>query len=242
MIEEEDQQERQEEEEEVERQLRCQIETNLKLASHLIHQHHILLNLHQATQTHLLQLHGLERAWKMKQLEMDTVLEPFSPKSLYLRLLAALADQARLCDVLEASFFSFDHRRRLHRRRLHRHRRRRRRHRVAGDIRTREIQQDEEEKDEDEEEEEGEEGDEEEEDDDDDETLVVEDEEGEDDSSSSSGGAGAGTGAGSGARAIKRESHQLIDFISSYRRARHLYHLRREEKNRWDEGRVGGWR
>ena len=147
----------------------------------------------------------------MKQLEMDTALEPFSPKSLYLRLLAALAEQARLCDGLEASFFSFDH--------PPHHR-----HRPAGDVvRTREEQAQAQEQRQEEEEEE-------------DEELAGLAVEREDD------GAGAGGAGTAAARGIKRESHQLIDFISSYRRARQLYHLRREQKNRWDEGRVGGWR
>ncbi len=34
----------------------------------------------------------------------------------------------------------------------------------------------------------------------------------------------------------------VADFIREYQEARTLYHLRRERSERWQEGRVGGWR
>lgn len=45
---------------------------------------------------------------------------------------------------------------------------------------------------------------------------------------------GEGTGA-----ATERE---VSDWVRRYREARVLYYLRQERKERWDEGRVGGWR
>lgn len=34
----------------------------------------------------------------------------------------------------------------------------------------------------------------------------------------------------------------VADFIRSYRKAREVWYTRKEYKDRWDEGRVGGWR
>jgi len=52
------------------------------------------------------------------------------------------------------------------------------------------------------------------------------------DSSSSSAG-------DDGGPASERE---VSDWVKKYREARKLYYLRQEKKERWDEGRVGGWR
>lgn len=46
-------------------------------------------------------------------------------------------------------------------------------------------------------------------------------------------------GEGDGAYASERET---LDWIKRYRDAKVLYNLRQERKERWDEGRVGGWR
>lgn len=46
-------------------------------------------------------------------------------------------------------------------------------------------------------------------------------------------------GEGDGAYASERET---VDWIKRYRDAKILYYLRQERKERWDEGRVGGWR
>ena len=35
---------------------------------------------------------------------------------------------------------------------------------------------------------------------------------------------------------------EITEWIRRYREARTLYYLRQERKERWDEGRVGGWR
>ncbi|OLN94314.1 hypothetical protein CCHL11_02903 [Colletotrichum chlorophyti] len=46
-------------------------------------------------------------------------------------------------------------------------------------------------------------------------------------------------GEGDGTFASERET---LDWIKRYRDAKLLYYLRQERKERWDEGRVGGWR
>lgn len=46
-------------------------------------------------------------------------------------------------------------------------------------------------------------------------------------------------GEGDGALATEREAG---DWVRRYREAKKLYYLRQERKERWDEGRVGGWR
>ncbi|KAL2128839.1 hypothetical protein VTI74DRAFT_8585 [Chaetomium olivicolor] len=52
------------------------------------------------------------------------------------------------------------------------------------------------------------------------------------------GGGGAGNGGG-GEVATERE---LAEWVRRYREAKKLAYLRRERRERWDEGRVGGWR
>lgn len=42
-----------------------------------------------------------------------------------------------------------------------------------------------------------------------------------------------------GGEATERE---VLEWVRRYREARRGYYLRRERKERWDEGRVGGWR
>ncbi|KAK3362055.1 hypothetical protein B0T24DRAFT_101986 [Lasiosphaeria ovina] len=46
-------------------------------------------------------------------------------------------------------------------------------------------------------------------------------------------------GEGDGALATEREA---AEWAKRYREAKKLYYLRQERKERWDEGRVGGWR
>ncbi|KAM7190624.1 hypothetical protein V8F20_009641 [Naviculisporaceae sp. PSN 640] len=46
-------------------------------------------------------------------------------------------------------------------------------------------------------------------------------------------------GPGNGDKATEREAS---DWVRKYREAKKLYYLRQEKKERWDEGRVGGWR
>jgi hypothetical protein len=44
---------------------------------------------------------------------------------------------------------------------------------------------------------------------------------------------------GDGATATEREA---AEWVRRYREAKNVYYSRRERKERWDEGRVGGWR
>ncbi|KAK3337356.1 hypothetical protein B0T19DRAFT_412313 [Cercophora scortea] len=46
-------------------------------------------------------------------------------------------------------------------------------------------------------------------------------------------------GDGDGSPATEKEAN---DWVRRYREAKKLYYLRQERKERWDEGRVGGWR
>ncbi|KAL7271799.1 hypothetical protein RUND412_005425 [Rhizina undulata] len=41
---------------------------------------------------------------------------------------------------------------------------------------------------------------------------------------------------------LEEGGRDVGDFVREYRGMRKLYHLRKERKERWDEGRVGGWR
>ncbi|EFX01211.1 hypothetical protein CMQ_6153 [Grosmannia clavigera kw1407] len=54
-----------------------------------------------------------------------------------------------------------------------------------------------------------------------------------------SGGDPSALGGHDGAPASEREA---ADWVRRYREARKLYYLRQERRERWDEGRVGGWR
>ena len=44
---------------------------------------------------------------------------------------------------------------------------------------------------------------------------------------------------GDGATATEREA---VEWVRRYREAKKVYYSRQERKERWDEGRVGGWR
>lgn len=44
---------------------------------------------------------------------------------------------------------------------------------------------------------------------------------------------------GDGGTTSERE---ITEWVRRYREAKKVYYLRREQKERWDEGRVGGWR
>ena len=39
-----------------------------------------------------------------------------------------------------------------------------------------------------------------------------------------------------------RTERETLEWVRRYREAKKLYYLRQERKERWDEGRVGGWR
>lgn len=40
----------------------------------------------------------------------------------------------------------------------------------------------------------------------------------------------------------KRTEREIQEWVKGYREERKRYYGRREKKERWDEGRVGGWR
>lgn len=124
------------------------------LAEHVINAHERLLQLRHATQQHLLQLHGLERAWREVQQRMDAVLEPWSAKALYRRLGAAEREAEDVSRGVEEAFLD--------------------------------------------------------------------------------GGGGKGEG--------KVTERELAEFCRRYREGRGVVGRRREWRERWDEGRVGGWR
>lgn len=49
-------------------------------------------------------------------------------------------------------------------------------------------------------------------------------------------------GGGPGAGETLATEREVTDWAKRYREAKKLYYLRQERKDRWDEGRVGGWR
>lgn len=53
------------------------------------------------------------------------------------------------------------------------------------------------------------------------------------------GGSG-GVGQGKGGELLTER--EVAEWVKGYRDAKVLYYLRQERKERWDEGRVGGWR
>ena len=62
-------------------------------------------------------------------------------------------------------------------------------------------------------------------------------------------GNGSGSGSGGEGAALDGErdggvaaEREVAEWVKRYREAKKLYFLRRERKDRWDEGRVGGWR
>lgn len=57
----------------------------------------------------LLKHQSLEVSWRKKQTEMDAALAPWSPKALYQRLSAAIAEQEAVCQAVEESFLDEDH-------------------------------------------------------------------------------------------------------------------------------------
>lgn len=132
--------------------LHAALTENLELASRLVELESRLAHQRSTTQAQLLSTHSLERQWRQKQSDMDHALAPFSPASMYQRLVQGVHEQASVCHVLEESFIE---------------------------------------------------------------------------------------GEGDGANASERET---LDWIRRYRDAKVLYYLRQERKERWDEGRVGGWR
>ncbi|KAI9726393.1 MAG: hypothetical protein M1834_009056 [Cirrosporium novae-zelandiae] len=125
------------------------LEANIEFANTLANLHNHLVHMRSQTETQLLNVHALERAWRTKQAEVDAALAPFSAKSLYQRLVASVGEQESVCHALEESFFE-----------------------------------------------------------------------------------------GEG----KAGEREVEAWTKRFREERKLVHLRKERKDRWDEGRVGGWR
>ncbi|KLU89315.1 hypothetical protein MAPG_08288, partial [Magnaporthiopsis poae ATCC 64411] len=67
-----------------------------------------------------------------------------------------------------------------------------------------------------------------------------------DDEDDNDGGGGGGgrrrRGGGGGDNDAPATERETLDWVRQYREARKLLYLRQERKERWDEGRVGGWR
>ncbi|EEH21041.1 hypothetical protein PABG_03272 [Paracoccidioides brasiliensis Pb03] len=78
--------------------------SNKQLANHLLSLESHLHSLRDSTESLLLQHQSLELSWRKKQSEMDTALEPWSPKALYQRLVASITEQEAVCRAVEESF------------------------------------------------------------------------------------------------------------------------------------------
>ncbi|PWY83231.1 hypothetical protein BO94DRAFT_469727 [Aspergillus sclerotioniger CBS 115572] len=74
----------------------------LELQSHLT-------ELRSSSETLLLTHQSLEVSWRKKQSEMDAALAPWSPKALYQRLAASIAEQEAVCQAVEESFLEEEH-------------------------------------------------------------------------------------------------------------------------------------
>ncbi|KAL1958597.1 hypothetical protein VTO42DRAFT_4194 [Malbranchea cinnamomea] len=84
--------------------LQSLLSSNIALASHVKSLELHLLSLRAATESLLLHHSSLELSWRKKQSEMDAALAPWSPKALYQRLSAAIAEQEAICEAVEESF------------------------------------------------------------------------------------------------------------------------------------------
>ncbi|KAL2221323.1 hypothetical protein M432DRAFT_667443 [Thermoascus aurantiacus ATCC 26904] len=90
-------------------QLLTLLESNKALTNHLLNLEQHLANLRASTESLLLTHQSLEVSWRKKQAEMDAALAPWSPKALYQRLVAAVAEQEAVCQAVEESFLEGDH-------------------------------------------------------------------------------------------------------------------------------------
>lgn len=85
------------------------IQVNKDLAAKLLEMQNHVAELRASTETMLLTHQSLEVSWRKKQTEMDAALAPWSPKALYQRLSAAIAEQEAVCQAVEESFLDEDH-------------------------------------------------------------------------------------------------------------------------------------
>ncbi|EAS27656.3 uncharacterized protein CIMG_10261 [Coccidioides immitis RS] len=84
------------------------LESNKSLATRALELESHLAALRASTETLLLQHQSLELSWRKKQTEMDAALAPWSPKALYQRLAAAIAEQEAVVRAVEESFLDGD--------------------------------------------------------------------------------------------------------------------------------------
>ncbi|KAL3460731.1 hypothetical protein BJX64DRAFT_290042 [Aspergillus heterothallicus] len=89
--------------------LQALLKYNQDLAHHLLDLQTRLAELRSSTETLLLQHQSLEVSWRKKQVDMDSALAPWSPKALYQRLSAAIAEQEAVCRAVEESFLEGEH-------------------------------------------------------------------------------------------------------------------------------------
>lgn len=88
--------------------LQAALRANQAMATYLKEQETRLAALRASTESLLLQHQSLELTWRKKQSEMDMALEPWSPKALYQRLVAALGEQEAIGKAVEDSFLEGD--------------------------------------------------------------------------------------------------------------------------------------
>lgn len=132
--------------------LHIALSENAQLATKLLDLELQLTSERSSTQAQLLATHALERQWRQKQTDLDSVLRPFSPTLLYQRLCHSIQEHQLVCHALEESFLD-----------------------SAND-----------------------------------ESLASE--------------------------------REIVEWARRYREAKAVLYSRQERKERWDEGRVGGWR
>ncbi|EED24016.1 hypothetical protein TSTA_074010 [Talaromyces stipitatus ATCC 10500] len=89
--------------------LQSHLDSNKALAQHVLELESRVASLRATTESLLLNHQSLEVSWRKKQTEMDAALEPWSPKALYQRLTAAVAEQEAICHAVEESFLESDH-------------------------------------------------------------------------------------------------------------------------------------
>ncbi|KAL2832063.1 hypothetical protein BDW59DRAFT_139633 [Aspergillus cavernicola] len=82
---------------------------NKDLTNHLQSLETQLSTLRSSTESLLLKHQSLEVSWRKKQIEMDGALAPWSPKALYQRLAAGIAEQEAVCLAVEESFLEEEH-------------------------------------------------------------------------------------------------------------------------------------
>ncbi|KNG79972.1 hypothetical protein ANOM_011764, partial [Aspergillus nomiae NRRL 13137] len=89
--------------------LQALLKYNKDLAAHVLELQGRVMDLRGSTETLLLTHQSLEVSWRKKQSEMDAALAPWSPKALYQRLAASIAEQEAVCHAVEESFLEGEH-------------------------------------------------------------------------------------------------------------------------------------